>query len=119
MGLAPNSITFSLATLMGSVGQGFIPSVQSVALELYSRRGETETGKLFGALSVVSALGSQIVGPAMFGFVYIQTVAFAPAAVFYVSTAITAVALTLLCLVRLGDVRRDVEDQVVLVDVNT
>jgi hypothetical protein len=58
IGLASTPIAFVLFTLMGSMGGGFSPAVHSVALELYSRRGEKETGKLFGALSVLQALGS-------------------------------------------------------------
>lgn len=58
IGLASTPFAFALFTLMGSLGGGFSPAVHSVALELYSRRGEKETGKLFGALSVLQALGS-------------------------------------------------------------
>lgn len=56
MGLAESALPFTMFTLLASLGTGFGPAVQAVALELYSRRGETETGKLFGALSVVNAL---------------------------------------------------------------
>jgi len=112
MGLAPTGITFTLATLIGSVGQGFAPSVQSVALELYNRRGETETGKLFGALAFVSALTSQIAGPAFFGFLYVRTVAFAPTSIFFASAVLTVAGLVLLCAVRLGrgKAHRDAEE---------
>jgi MFS family permease len=58
VGLASTPVAFTLFTLMGSLGGGFFPATQSVALELYSRRGEKETGRLFGALSVLQALGS-------------------------------------------------------------
>lgn len=60
MGFANSGLLFTVFTLLSSLGAGFSPAVQSVALELYSRRGETETGKLFGALSVANALGSVI-----------------------------------------------------------
>ena len=56
MGLVPTPSVFLAFTLFGSFGSGYSPAVQSVALELYSRRGGTESGKLFGALSVVQAL---------------------------------------------------------------
>jgi hypothetical protein len=52
----PSAVAFTLATVVGSMGSGFNPAVQSVALGLYRRRGGTESGKLFGALSVVQAL---------------------------------------------------------------
>ena len=52
----PTAVAFTLGTVVGSMGSGFSPAVQSVALGLYRRRGGTESGKLFGALSVVQAL---------------------------------------------------------------
>ena len=52
----PTAVAFTLGTMGGSMGAGFNPAVQSVALGLYRRRGGTENGKLFGALSVVQAL---------------------------------------------------------------
>ena len=52
----PTAAAFSLGVIGGSLGAGFNPAVQSVALGLYKKRGGTESGKLFGALSVVQAL---------------------------------------------------------------
>jgi len=117
LGLAQTPIAFTVFTLIGSFGGGFSPALQSVALELYSRRGEKETGRLFGAMSVLQALGSQIIGPAVFGFTYIGTVAVFPAAIFFLSTGIVLVSFVLLGLVRVSDeaveqVIDDVEEQV-------
>ena len=56
MGLATRSPLFTLFGVLGACGAGFAPAVQSVALTLYSRRGGTEIGRLFGALSVLQAL---------------------------------------------------------------
>lgn len=53
---APNGLFFTLFTMMVAFGAGFGPAVQSVALGLYTLRGGTESGKLFGAMSVVSSL---------------------------------------------------------------
>jgi len=39
------------------VGMAFSPAVQSVALALYVQQGNKESGRLFGALSVLQALG--------------------------------------------------------------
>jgi hypothetical protein len=58
MGLAPTPIAFVFFSLVGSTGMGFSPAAQSVALELYFRRGERETGRLFGAMSILQALRS-------------------------------------------------------------
>lgn len=57
MGLARTPVAFTLFTILGSFGVGFSPGVHSVALDLYQRRGEKDNGRLFGALSVVQALG--------------------------------------------------------------
>ena len=54
--LAKGAVAFTLATVVAAFGSGFNPAIQSVALGLYKRRGGTESGKLFGALSVVQAL---------------------------------------------------------------
>lgn len=48
--------TFVLFGLLGAFGIGFSPAMQTLALAMYARRGGTETGRLFGALSVVQAL---------------------------------------------------------------
>ena len=56
MALVPTPWAFTICSLMGSFSAGFGPTVQSVALAMYKRKGGTESGKLFGALSVVQAL---------------------------------------------------------------
>ena len=53
---APNALWFTAATMVGAFGTGFGPAIQSVALGLYTLRGGTESGKLFGAMSVVQSL---------------------------------------------------------------
>lgn len=57
MATANTGIMFTVYTIMGSLGSGFTPALQSLALGIYAGRGGGETGKLFGALSVVQALG--------------------------------------------------------------
>ena len=56
----PTALTFTVFAMLASWGGGFNPAVQALALELYTRRHksreEAETGKLFGALSVVQAM---------------------------------------------------------------
>lgn len=51
-----NPVAFTAFGMLGSFGSGFGPAIQSVALEMYTQRGGTEAGRLFGALSVVQAL---------------------------------------------------------------
>ncbi|THH14854.1 hypothetical protein EW146_g5538 [Bondarzewia mesenterica] len=99
--LAPTPIAFVMASTISSLGAGFSPAVHSLSLELYRRRGGTESGELFGAMSVVQALSSQIIGPAAFGFVYIKTVAKFPPALLFVALGLSASAFLMLSLVRL------------------
>ena len=62
-------------------------------------------------------ISSQIVGPAVFGFIYIKTVAVFPEAIFFLSTGIVSVSLILLSLVRVPnkiteEIDDDLEDRV-------
>lgn len=57
MGFALTPLTFTLSGMFGSMGAAFSPANQAVALALYTKRGGTETGRLFGALSVLQSLG--------------------------------------------------------------
>ena len=57
--LIPTAATGTLFAIFGmciSLGASFGPVMQSLALELYARRGGSDTGRLLGALTVVSAL---------------------------------------------------------------
>ena len=55
MGLARTGRQFTIFGVVGAFGLGFNPAMQSVTLALYTRRGGTEAGRLFGALSVIQA----------------------------------------------------------------
>jgi hypothetical protein len=57
MGLAPMALAFTAFGMFGSLGSAFSPAMQSAALALYMQRGNKESGRLFGALSVLQALG--------------------------------------------------------------
>jgi MFS family permease len=97
---ASSSLVFASGAILQSLGAGYSPAVQALALDIYSRRGgKGEAGKLFGAISVVQALGSQILGPALFGFVYYKTVATFPSAIFVLTVALMMISLFLLALV--------------------
>lgn len=48
--------TFVVLTVLAACGAGFGPAIQSLAVELYSKRGGTEIGKLFGVLGVVQII---------------------------------------------------------------
>lgn len=53
---AKDPLLFTALTIVGCMGVGFSPAIQSVAMGVYTQQGGTELGKLFGALSVMSAL---------------------------------------------------------------
>ncbi|KAF8344283.1 major facilitator superfamily domain-containing protein [Cantharellus anzutake] len=99
--LAPGPRTFSVATLFSSLGAGFAPVHQSLALSLMSRSGGTDAGKLFGAFAVINSLG-QIAGPAVYGATYILTDFWLPQGIFWLSFLISSVAFVLLLFVRLA-----------------
>jgi MFS family permease len=103
MPLAPTGALFGAAAALHSFGTGFTPAVRSIALELFVRRGGTESGKLFGALSVLQALGGSVFGPAIYGTVYASTVGWFPQAVFFVTAGAVIVSFVAVGLVRFPD----------------
>ncbi|KAI6006693.1 major facilitator superfamily-domain-containing protein [Pisolithus orientalis] len=119
MATATSSYTFVIGTIIGSFSAAFTPISQALALEIYtsavsdnknqeeegegaSEEGQGEMGRLFGVLSVLQALGQQIISPAMFGFVYSRTVALAfPQAIFVVTAICFMIAFVLLAFVKI------------------
>lgn len=117
MGLCSSGLPFVVSSVFLWLGCAANPAVQTVALAIYTRVGGTESGRLFGALSVVQALwsvsnfvrcakihvlrSSQIIGPSLFGFVYANTVAWFPQGVFFVTTICLLIALLCFFLIRL------------------
>ncbi|PFH51723.1 hypothetical protein AMATHDRAFT_142025 [Amanita thiersii Skay4041] len=96
MGSFRTALEFTVSSVFGSAGIGFVPAIRAVALVLYTRAGGTESGRLFGALSLLQALCSYILGPSIYGFVYMTTVAWFPRMIFFVSLLMNLV--SLLCL---------------------
>jgi len=91
---------FYAACMMISLGAGFNPSIQALALHLMPSGGK-DAGKLFGAIGMLGALSSHVIGPTLFGIVYVATVATFPRAIFVVGAAVHFCAFILLALVRL------------------
>jgi MFS family permease len=90
-GLAPTSTLFTAAGVFGAFGFGYQAATPSIVLELFSRRegGENRgsAGSLFGTLSILETLASQVIGPPLFGAIYILTVKAFPQAIFLMSAA--------------------------------
>ncbi|KAL4072832.1 major facilitator superfamily domain-containing protein [Scleroderma yunnanense] len=138
MATATSGILFAIGTVIGSVSVVFSPIAQAIALEIYNSAGmagtgkaahigQGEVGRLFGAMSVLNALGSQIIVPAVYGYVYTRTVATFPRAIILVSALTFTVAFILMAFVRIPvahrsppldrDAGEEGEDDGVLVDV--
>jgi len=118
MGLSSSGLPFVVSSVFLWLGSAVNPAVQCVALAVYKRNGGTESGRLFGALSVVQALCSQIIGPSLFGLVYASTVAWFPQGIFFVSAISLLIAFLCLFIIRVPkDVRgTDTDDDVADLD---
>ncbi|KAI6023827.1 hypothetical protein PISMIDRAFT_428789 [Pisolithus microcarpus 441] len=126
MGTATTGAVFAVGTMVGAMSVASSPTIQALALEVYysggnngmtARKGQGGIGKLFGALSIVQALGSQIIAPAVYGFIYSRTVATFPQAIMLVTAFCFTTALVILACVRvpasssgLGHSPRDAEE---------
>ncbi|KZO97873.1 MFS general substrate transporter [Calocera viscosa TUFC12733] len=96
---APGPLSWTIATLFGAFGGGYSPAMQSLALGLL--KNEDETGRLFGAMSVMSALCTQVMGPAIFGTLFAFTVGFFPKMVFVAACVCAGTALLCLFCIRI------------------
>ncbi|KAK7050939.1 hypothetical protein VNI00_005051 [Paramarasmius palmivorus] len=116
-----SEVLFIVASAVSSMGSGILPAIQSLALcitqarellhdensaEPNTKGGGSETGKLFGALSTMQALGQMILAPLLFGLIYSETVAHFPKTIFVTACGILVVALCVMMLVR-SPVRRE------------
>jgi MFS family permease len=108
--LSTNTQMWIAATLLSSFGGGFTPSVQALAVELSSRNSHAKSigssaenfGQLFGALGVLQALASQVIGPTLFGTIFVASVESYPKAIFVTSGGIVALGLLVLSLIRVN-----------------
>ncbi|KAG6376479.1 hypothetical protein JVT61DRAFT_2472 [Boletus reticuloceps] len=117
--VASTGALFALATTVGSFTAGMSPAMQTLALHIYTNRrsqNQGEIGKLFGALSVIQALGYVFSGSglvrtrwltmflhhaSLYGFVYFNTVAVFPQAIMLASMCASLLVLILLLFVRI------------------
>jgi hypothetical protein len=145
--LSTTPTLWTIATLSSSLGSGFAPSVQALALELHREAEEDEAleeedvldgggtnqpphqpststsasssaaptnaaramaasssvGKIYGAMSVMQALCSQILGPQIYGWTFVATIQTWPKAMFWLSSAMIGVTFIGTMLIRLTD----------------
>ncbi|KAJ6502368.1 major facilitator superfamily domain-containing protein [Mycena sanguinolenta] len=114
MPFATTGLVFTGFTVLSSFGSGFNPAVQSAAMDLYSKRIGTsvEAGKLFGGMSVIQALSGQVLGPAIYGTIFVKTFGTFDKAIFLASVLSVCISFICLTLVRLPtDIKSDAEDE--------
>lgn len=108
--LSQNTNLFIAATLISAFSGGYTPSIQALAVELSGRNAPAKPagsnvgnfGQLFGALGVIQALCSQMIGPALFGGVFVATVKYFPKAIFVTGGCVVVVALLVLSFIRVA-----------------
>ena len=139
--LSKDAGSFVAANALGALAAGYSPTTHSLSLELYTRRGgaPSEAGKLFGALSVIQTIGcarspphnsslglavgadrvvpfffyrNQVVGPSLFGVVYIKTVSTFPQTIFYVVAGVALLSLFFLFFVRIPPYPEAIDEEV-------
>jgi hypothetical protein len=89
---------FLLASVFSSFGGGAGPAIQSLALAHASPR---DAGRLFASLSVLQSVAAQVVGPLLFGAVFIWSVPDYPEAIFWVAVGLFGLALGAMLCVKL------------------
>ncbi|OXG79438.1 hypothetical protein C349_04385 [Cryptococcus neoformans var. grubii Br795] len=92
---------FIILTALTTFGSPSTPAANSLALSLLP--DPSQSGRLFGALSVVHALGATLISPLMFGMLFASTVEYYPAAVFALAAACVGGALVCMLCVRIPE----------------
>lgn len=92
---------FIILTALATFGSPSTPAANSLALSLLP--DPSQSGRLFGALSVVHALGATLVSPLMFGMLFASTVEYYAAAVFALAAACVGGALVCMLCVRIPE----------------
>ncbi|PWN45471.1 hypothetical protein IE81DRAFT_320235 [Ceraceosorus guamensis] len=92
-------IPFLISNAVTSLGGAAPAAMSSLALALLER--ETDSGKLFAAWAVLSAIATTVVGPTVFISVYERTTNTYPEAMFVLAMGVFTVAFVFVALVRL------------------
>jgi MFS family permease len=101
---APSGLAFIGISTFNSLGGGFNPAVHAIALELFARqprRSAAQAGTLFGAIAVLTSIVADVLGPALYGSVYVAAVGVFLPAIWFLSALFVGVGFVLLMLVRI------------------
>jgi len=93
------ALAFVLVTMWMTLGGGSPPALNSLALSMLPNK--RESGRLFGAISVLHALGSTLISPLLFGTVFAATVGTYAPTVFILAACNTMLAIFALLFVKL------------------
>ncbi|KDN48878.1 hypothetical protein K437DRAFT_255433 [Tilletiaria anomala UBC 951] len=101
---AQSGLSYIVITCLTSLGSGGSAAMSSLSLALLS--SPRDAGKLFGAWSVMSAVGQTILGPFLFTWLFRNTVkTSAPYAIFLLACVMFGISFFLLMLVRVRKTR--------------
>ncbi|WVF67324.1 hypothetical protein IAT40_002075 [Kwoniella sp. CBS 6097] len=90
---------FILCSVFTTLGAPATPAINSLALSLLP--DASQSGKLFGALSVLQAMGSSLLSPLLFGTLFATTVGTWPQAIFALTALYLILTQTAMLFVRL------------------
>ena len=98
---------FIAASLIVTMGSGSSPALNSLALAFLPVK--SETGRLFGALAVLHALGATLISPIVYGELFASTVGWYAPTVFIAAGIMPALALIFVMFIKIRDESGDEE----------
>ncbi|WVQ83644.1 hypothetical protein IAT38_005786 [Cryptococcus sp. DSM 104549] len=105
LALGPSQTGFVVLSIFLTFGSPATPAANSLALSLLP--DASQSGRLFGALSVIHALGATLISPLMFGTLFASTVGWYAPTVFALAAGCVAAAFGCLAFVRLNRGREE------------
>ena len=102
LALNVSASTFVIISLVLTLGSADSPAFSSLALSLLP--SSREAGRLFGALSVIHAIGGTLISPLLFGTLFAYTVGTYAPTVFALATGLLFIALIITFMIRLPEV---------------
>ncbi|WVQ75612.1 hypothetical protein IAR50_005241 [Cryptococcus sp. DSM 104548] len=105
LAFGPSEKGFIILSALLTLGGPAVPASNSLALSLLP--DPSQAGRLFGALSVIHAIGSTLISPLMFGTIFAATVGTYAPTVFVLAACCVAGAFGCMALVRLDSSKKN------------